>query len=186
MTGGSDSNQWVFTASLTILLLCFTPPLGVFPPAQTSTGQHAGRISAAIQAAPFPSNRPFDYILIIVMENKNFNQINGSSSAPYLNQLAHNYSLATQYSGCDHPSLPNYMCLTGGNNYFSGTNCSPVGSCTTGNSSIGRHARPLLQECHGQLHLPDKSVHLLQQYRNQLDQMRQPRGPSELWRKRTT
>src|SRR3989442_3886086 len=70
------------------------------------------------------------------MENKNFSQINGSPSAPYLNQLAHNYSLATQYSACDHPSLPNYMCLTGGNNYFSGTNCSPVGSCTNSNSSI--------------------------------------------------
>src|SRR5439155_16747947 len=26
--------------------------------------------------------------------------------------------------------------LTGGNNYFSGTNCSPIGLCTTGNSSI--------------------------------------------------
>src|SRR2546428_10034993 len=28
------------------------------------------------------------------------------------------------------------MCLTGGNNYFSGTNCSRSGSCTTTNSSI--------------------------------------------------
>jgi acid phosphatase len=70
------------------------------------------------------------------MENKNFSQINGSASAPYLNQLAHNYSLATQYTACDHPSLPNYMCLTGGYNYFSGTNCSPTGTCTTSNSSI--------------------------------------------------
>src|SRR5438309_166066 len=70
------------------------------------------------------------------MENKNFSQINGSASAPYLNQLAHNYSLATQYTACDHPSLPNYMCLTGGNNYFSGKNCSPIGTCTTSNSSI--------------------------------------------------
>jgi len=83
-----------------------------------------------------PNNRPFDYILIIVMENKNFNQINGSSSAPYLNQLARNYSLATQYTACDHPSLPNYMCLTGENNYFSGVDCFPTGSCTTSNSSI--------------------------------------------------
>jgi len=70
------------------------------------------------------------------MENKNFSQINGSSSAPYLNQLARNYSLATQYTACDHPSLPNYMCLTGGNNYFSGLDCHPVGSCIISNSSI--------------------------------------------------
>src|SRR5438552_14732066 len=69
------------------------------------------------------------------MENKNFSQINGSSSAPFLNQLARNYSLATQYTACSHPSLPNYMCLTGGNTFF-GNNCSPKGSCTTSNSSI--------------------------------------------------
>ena len=82
------------------------------------------------------------------MENENFNQISGSSSAPYLNQLAYNYSLATQYSACDHPSLPNYMCLTGGNNYFSGTNCSPVGSCTTGNSSIGKRKSSIEARLH--------------------------------------
>src|SRR2546425_2368822 len=91
---------------------------------QTSTERHLVHYSATSQASP-PSNRPFDYILIILMENKNFSQINGSASAPYLNQLAHNYSLATQYTACDHPSLPNYMCLTGGNNYFTGTNCRP-------------------------------------------------------------
>ena len=124
------------TAGLAILLLCFTVLPGFFFPTQTLTVQHVGRISANLQATPLPSNRPFDYILIILMENKNFNQINGSSSAPYLNQLARNYSLATQYIACDHPSLPNYMCLTGGNNYFSGSNCSPIGSCTTSNSSI--------------------------------------------------
>jgi len=69
------------------------------------------------------------------MENKNFSQINGSASAPYLNQLGRDYSLAPRYTACDHPSLPNYMCLTGGNTFF-GNNCSPTGSCTTSNSSI--------------------------------------------------
>src|SRR3989475_2053848 len=135
-TGESDSNPRVYAARLAVLLLCFTIVPGIFIPIQTTTVQHVGRIPISLQATPLPSNRPFDYILIILMENKNFNQINGSSSAPYLNQLAHNYSLATQYSACDHPSLPNYMCLTGGNNYFSGSNCSPIGSCTTSNTGI--------------------------------------------------
>ncbi len=136
VTGGSESNPKGFAARLAVLLLCFTIVPGIFIPIQTTTVQHVGRIPTSFQAAPLPSNRPFDYILIILMENKNFSQINGSSSASYLNQLAHNYSLVSQYSACDHPSLPNYMCLTGGNNYFSGTNCSPIGSCTTSNSSI--------------------------------------------------
>src|SRR6266704_2293843 len=136
-TGGrSNFKPRVLTAGLAILLLCFTVLPEIFSPGQIITMQSAGQTVASFNAASLPTNRPFDYILIILMENKNFNQINGSASAPYLNQLAQNYSLATRYSACDHPSLPNYMCLTGGNNYFSGINCSPSGSCSTSNSSI--------------------------------------------------
>src|SRR4029077_4378140 len=109
---------------------------GILSPVQVTTVQRPGQTVVGFHAAALPSNRPFDYILIILMENKNFNQINGSTSAPYLNQLAHNYSLATQYTACDHPSLPNYMCLTGGNNYFTGLDCHPTGACTTSNASI--------------------------------------------------
>ena len=136
-TGGrSNFKPRVSTAGLAILLLCFTVLPGFFSPGQIITMQGAGQTVASFNAASLPSNRPFDYLLIILMENKNFNQINGSASAPYLNHLAHNYSLATRYTACDHPSLPNYMCLTGGNNYFSGVDCSPTGPCTTSNSSI--------------------------------------------------
>src|SRR5438094_9422585 len=112
LRGGADLKQWVYAASLTVLLLCLTPFTWVFFSSLSVIEQHAGPVSATTLATPLPSNRPFDYILIILMENKNFKQINGSSSAPYLNQLAYNYSLATQYSACDHPSLPTYMCLT--------------------------------------------------------------------------
>jgi len=86
--------QRVSIIGLAILLLSFTILPGIFFSAQTVTGQHVGRISGITRADGLPANRPFDYILIIVMENKNFSQINGSESAPYLNQLAHNYSLA--------------------------------------------------------------------------------------------
>src|SRR3989442_15945936 len=126
----------VSTAGLAILLISVAVLPGIFFSTQILTAKNTVHVSAGPPTAALPSNRPFDYILIILMENKNFSQITGTASAPYLNQLAHNYSLATKYTACDHPSLPNYMCLTGGNNYFSGTNCSPSGSCTTTNSSI--------------------------------------------------
>jgi len=126
----------VSTAGLAILLLSVAVLPGIFFSTQILTEKNIVHVSTGPHVATLPSTRPFDYILIILMENKNFNQINGSASAPYLNQLAHNYSLATQYTACDHPSLPNYMCLTGGNNYFSGLDCSPTGTCTTSNSSI--------------------------------------------------
>src|SRR5438309_6660083 len=125
----------VSTAALAILLLSVAVLPGIFFSTRILTEKSIDHGSTGPHIATLPTNRPFDYILIILMENKNFSQINGSASAPYLNQLAHNYSLATQYTACDHPSLPNYMCLTGGNNYFSGSNCSPIGTCTTSNSS---------------------------------------------------
>ena len=100
----------VSTPSLALFLLCFTILTMILSPGQVTTVQHPGQTVAGFHAATLPSHRPFDYILIILMENKNFNQINGSASAPYLNQLAHNYSLATRYTACYHPSLPNYMC----------------------------------------------------------------------------
>lgn len=48
------------------------------------------------------------------MENHGLDQINGSPDAPYLNSLAGECGLATNYSGVSHPSLPNYIALTSG------------------------------------------------------------------------
>jgi phosphatidylinositol-3-phosphatase len=50
------------------------------------------------------------------MENKSASQIIGSPQAPYINRLAAEYSLATDYSALFHPSLPNYLALTSGSN----------------------------------------------------------------------
>ena len=38
----------------------------------------------------------------------------GSSSAPFVNSLAHQYGLATQYYANTHPSIGNYFMLTTG------------------------------------------------------------------------
>jgi phospholipase C len=48
------------------------------------------------------------------MENKSYDQIIGSSSAPYENQLASQCGLATSYYAVTHPSLPNYIAATSG------------------------------------------------------------------------
>jgi phosphatidylinositol-3-phosphatase len=78
-----------------------------------------------------PSGSPFDYLVVILMENKNFNAINGN--APYLNQLASSYSLATNYAALDHPSLPNYLALTAASTFgCSGYDGAPnSNSCTS-------------------------------------------------------
>jgi hypothetical protein len=72
-------------------------------------------IGAHAQAAPLPN---FTHVYIIVMENHEFSDIIGNPSAPYINGLAGQYALGTAYTALTHPSLPNYMSLTGGNLFF--------------------------------------------------------------------
>jgi len=65
----------------------------------------------------------FTHVFIIVMENHEYNEIIGSSSAPYTNSLAKQYALATQYDAVTHPSLPNYLSLTGASTFGITTDC---------------------------------------------------------------
>lgn len=74
-------------------------------------------------AAAAPAVPRFGRVITIVMENKELGQIIGSRSAPFINRLAAQYGLATNYTGIRHPSLPNYMALTGGATFFT-TNCA--------------------------------------------------------------
>jgi acid phosphatase len=59
----------------------------------------------------------FTHVFVIVMENHEYDEIIGSSSAPYINGLAKQYGLATQYFAVTHPSLPNYLSLTGASTF---------------------------------------------------------------------
>lgn len=64
---------------------------------------------------------------MVVEENHSFSDVIGSGSPmPYLNSLASQYGLATQYYADGHPSMPNYLMLTTGqmeqfDDSFSGT-----------------------------------------------------------------
>lgn len=51
------------------------------------------------------------------MENKSYDSIVGSSSAPYLTHLASVCGLATNYVAVAHPSLPNYLAATSGDTW---------------------------------------------------------------------
>jgi hypothetical protein len=71
----------------------------------------------ALAPSPSPSGTgvpDFRHIYVIVMENKEYSSIVGSSSAPYLNSLIAQYGLATQFYAETHPSEPNYIALTSG------------------------------------------------------------------------
>ena len=76
---------------------------------------------------PVPPNQPtFSHVILVVEENHSFSDVIGNSAMPYLNSLASQYGLATQYFANGHPSMPNYLMLTTGqmetfDDNFSGT-----------------------------------------------------------------
>ncbi|MFD1213541.1 alkaline phosphatase family protein [Arthrobacter sp. GCM10027362] len=71
-----------------------------------------------------------DHVVIIVEENRPAAEVLGSASAPFINQLAADYALAANYSAVTHPSLPNYLALTGGTTAGITADCLPApGSC---------------------------------------------------------
>ncbi len=82
---------------------------------------------APIVQTPIPSNQPtFDHVVIVVEENHSYGDVINNSSMPYLNSLASQYGLATEYFADAHPSIPNYLMLTTGqmetlDDNFSGT-----------------------------------------------------------------
>ena len=54
------------------------------------------------------------HVIVVVEENTDYSSVIGSSSMPYLNGLAQQYALATQYYAVTHPSIGNYFMMTVG------------------------------------------------------------------------
>src|SRR5262249_22937204 len=63
----------------------------------------------AVNGVPTPS-----HVVIAIEENHAYNQIIGSSSAPYINSLANSGALFTQSFAITHPSEPNYLAFFSG------------------------------------------------------------------------
>ena len=69
-------------------------------------GQSAATTVAAKSGVP-----AFSHVFLIVMENLGYAR---ASRLPYVSALAARYGEATRYDAVAHPSLPNYLALTGG------------------------------------------------------------------------
>jgi phosphatidylinositol-3-phosphatase len=63
-------------------------------------------------------------VVVIVMENAEFSDVIGGSQAPFVNALARRSAVATRYYGVSHPSLPNYLALTGGSTFGIRSDCT--------------------------------------------------------------
>ena len=59
-------------------------------------------------------NVQFGHVFLLVEENHSYSEVIGNAAMPYLNSLASNYGLATQYYADLHPSISDYFMLTTG------------------------------------------------------------------------
>ncbi|MHB8612001.1 MAG: alkaline phosphatase family protein [Candidatus Dormibacteraceae bacterium] len=56
----------------------------------------------------------YQHVFVIMMENTGYDALIGNSNAPWINDAANEYGLATNYYGVAHPSQPNYIAATSG------------------------------------------------------------------------
>jgi phospholipase C len=90
--------------------------------AMSCGGGYSSPISPAPSPTPQPNPNPppgggsgqiaFGHVVLLVEENHGYADVIGNSAMPYLNSLATNYGLATQYYADAHPSIGNYFMLT--------------------------------------------------------------------------
>src|SRR5262249_50214783 len=114
----------IAAAAAVLMLPAFDLPISAAPAvAQTSAGP------CGTLATP-PS---YTHVIWVWMENHSYDTIIGNSQAPYINTLAGQCGLATNYHNISHPSLPNYIAGTSGLGLSDlkkfDTDCSPSKHC---------------------------------------------------------
>lgn len=62
--------------------------------------------------------------MVIVLENREYADVIGNPSAPFINELARRYGSATNLFAVSHPSLPNYLELLAGQTFGVQSDCT--------------------------------------------------------------
>jgi acid phosphatase len=70
-----------------------------------------------------PANGP-SHIVVVVMENHEYDQVVGSPDAPFLDRMARVGVLLSREFAITHPSLPNYLALLGGSTFGITSDCT--------------------------------------------------------------
>jgi hypothetical protein len=102
----------------------FVAPLAVVTLLATACGGGSTPTPTPGGGSATPSGGAVPHVMVIVMENQEYGDVIGSSSAPYVNKLASQYGLATNYHARTHPSLPNYIDLIAGSTMGITSDCT--------------------------------------------------------------
>ena len=107
--GGSTASGTITTSGL------YTAPASVPPNAtvQVSAVSQADTSKSATSSLTI-THAQIGHVFLLVEENHSYSTVIGASSMPYLNSLASQYGLATNYYANAHPSIGNYFMLTTG------------------------------------------------------------------------
>jgi hypothetical protein len=77
--------------------------------------------AAPVLLPPKSAVPQFDHVFLIMMENTDYGQVIGDTAdAPFINQLAQQGTLLTNFTGVYHPSDENYLAIAGGNTFVQG------------------------------------------------------------------
>jgi hypothetical protein len=91
--------------------------------------------TTSAQEGPVPKGVPkLDHVFIIMMENHGYSQVAGNPNNPFVNKLAQSANSSHNYFAIAHPSLTNYLEISGGSNFGIHTDNYPDwhnGNCTT-------------------------------------------------------
>ena len=110
--------------------------------APAATPASSPATGAAGPCGTMAAPRGYRHVIWIWMENHSYGDIIGNTAqAPYLNALASECGLATNYHNISHPSLPNYLAATSGRDrdglpVLSWLDCSASVVCDTSAASI--------------------------------------------------
>jgi phospholipase C len=78
----------------------------------------------APRGAPAATVPKFSHVVVIAIENKEFEDVVGKRRMPNFNRWAGRYALLTQYYAVSHPSLPNYLALISGQTFGAKSDCT--------------------------------------------------------------
>lgn len=87
------------------------------------SSSHPGAPLAVGPPAHLPPSRT-SHVVVIVMENKEYEDVIGAPRSTYLNALATRYGVASDDYAITHPSLPNYLALTAGSTFSIDSDCT--------------------------------------------------------------
>lgn len=135
-------------ASLVVLSACSSTastgsavPLPPAPVGTTSSGANTTGGAPATQAStrrPTTPTTPATAHKLLVIVEENESAVTAYPAMPYLTQLSKTYARVDDYRAVSHPSLPNYLAMSGGSTFGVTDDNSPASHPISGSSMFGQ------------------------------------------------